>query len=126
MRVDLFQTGRFTLASGEWSCFKIECDALSDKEIWALASLLKDVLPRYGQVEGVPTGGERLASAMRGWSYGSGHPTLIVDDVYTTGGSIEAHRAGRRNVIGAVLFARRPVRHGWVTALFTLAEGADT
>lgn len=124
----LFQAGQFRLHSGETSLFKIDCDALSDREILALACLLKDVLPRYGKVEGVPRGGLRLAKAMEGWSWSSrgSYPALICDDVYTTGGSMEAHRAGREYVIGAVLFARRPVQHGWITALFTMAEGADT
>jgi adenine/guanine phosphoribosyltransferase-like PRPP-binding protein len=45
---------------------------------------------------------------------------LIVDDVWTTGGSMEEHRAGR-DAIGAVLFARGPVAD-WVTPLFTLNE----
>ena len=47
-----------------------------------------------------------------------------------TGSSMEAMRASisdpevAERAIGAVLFARRPVTHDWITALFTMAEEA--
>lgn len=114
----LFQQGMFRLHSGSSSHWKIECDALTDEDLHALSIMLIEVLPPYGAVEGVPHGGLRLAEWM--W-LGSSHPSaplLIVDDVLTSGGSMEAHRAGR-DTIGAVLFARRACP-SWVTPLFQM------
>lgn len=122
--VDLFQTGVFALHSGERSSFKIDCDALTDGELTTLAGLLVPRLPPYYAVEGVPRGGLRLAPIMR--EHRSGNPTdpvLIVDDVYTTGASMEEQR-GDRWAIGAVLFARRPVTHPWIMPLWSLASVA--
>lgn len=128
----LFQRGRFELHSGEVSFFKIDCDALSDEDINTLAMMLAQRLPPFGTVEGVPTGGKRIADALRVYarpgpqrrgSFGA-KELLIVDDVWTTGGSMEAYRAGR-DALGAVIFARRQPAD-WVTPLFTLgAEQFD-
>ncbi len=52
----------------------------------------------------MPIGGLRLAQAMQPYVSSSG-PLLIVDDVLTTGQSMEKHRAGRE-AIGAVIFMR--------------------
>jgi hypothetical protein len=117
----LFQTGVFALHSGERSSFKIDCDALTDGELTTLAGLLVSRLPAYYTVEGVPRGGLRLAHILREKASDSPHdPLLIVDDVYTTGNSMEEHKDGRW-AIGAVLFARRPVTHPWITPLWTMA-----
>jgi hypothetical protein len=118
-RLGLFTLGFFTLHSGEHSPYKIDCDFLTDNDIETLAYMLKRRLPVFGSVEGVPTGGLRLAEALRKYQRPVGAPLLIVDDVYTTGGSMEAHRGGRE-AIGAVIFARKPLTHSWVTALFSL------
>lgn len=122
--MSLFKTGCFNLHSGGQSRFKIDCDELSDHELKALTEQLLVRLPLFGAVEGVPTGGLRLAEALRPWAsecIGKEYPLLIVDDVYTTGGSMEEFRAGRP-AIGAVLFARKPIKHDWITALFTMSE----
>lgn len=115
--VDLFQSGNFHLHSGTSSNFKIDCDALTDADIQTVAMLLKERLPDFGNVEGVPRGGLRLAGAMR--RYVTSGPVLIVDDVWTTGGSIWKVRGDREDVIGAVIFARGDTQ-SWVTALFRM------
>lgn len=124
MNPELFLSREFQLASGQQSDFKIDCDALSDNEIAVCARLLIKRLPKFGAVDGVPTGGNRLASAML--PYVTDGPLLIVDDVWTTGNSMERYRAGR-DAIGAVLFFRPevgkadPVAASWVkAALFVL------
>lgn len=121
--MSLFQLGPIRLHSGSVSSFKIDCDALTDDDIAALAAMLYERLPSFGNVEGVPRGGLRLAAALL--PYREAHsgitddPLLIVDDVATTGASLERHRAGRP-AIGAVIFARGPVPP-WVTPLFSMA-----
>lgn len=124
---NLFQTGYFQLHSGEVSAYKIDCDSLSDSDIATIARMLKDRLPPFGSVEGVPRGGLRLADELRqyarpgverkGW-YGA-TPLLIVDDVFTTGMSMEEHR-GWRLAKGAVIFAREQTPE-WITPLFRMS-----
>jgi hypothetical protein len=118
VRADLFQRGNLILHSGQPSWWKIEADSLTDAELSVLAQLLAQRLPPFGRVEGVPRGGLRLAEALAPWVCGEDR-LLICDDVYTTGASMEAHRAGRE-AIGAVLFAREPVTQDWITPLFAL------
>ena len=115
----LFRRGEFTLHSGKVSDFKIDCDALTATDLDTLAAMIvKAVLEPFGSVEGVPTGGLRLAKALE--KYATSGPLLIVDDVLTTGGSMKAHR-GKRDAIGAVIFARGrcPI---WVRPLFTMSQ----
>lgn len=122
----LFQTGEFTLHSGQKTNFKIDCDALSDSDIASIARMLVDRLAPFGEVEGVPRGGLRLAAELekyrsssvkrKGW-YGA-KSLLIVDDVCSSGGSLEVHRDSRE-AMGAVIFARGPWPE-WVTPLFVM------
>lgn len=114
----LFESGEFRLASGATSDFKIQCHMLTMADWQTIARLMKNRLPSFGSVEGVPTGGWILAEAMRQYANPDGDgPLLIVDDVCSTGGSMERFRAGR-DAIGAVLFARGEVP-GWVMPLYS-------
>lgn len=117
----LFQFGAFKLHSGAWSPWKIDCDAITDDELLACAELIA-LNVRFSEVEGVPTGGTRLAMMLRRWRLppSQGAPLLIVDDVLTTGASMEELRAGR-DAIGVVLFARGKCPR-WVTPLFKMPE----
>jgi hypothetical protein len=70
----------------------------------------------------------RLAKALEPFASLKG-PRLIVDDVLTTGGSMERARdkhrgqgpAGRPGIIGAVVFARGQCPH-WIRCLFQMPE----
>jgi orotate phosphoribosyltransferase len=123
--MNLFQTGDFTLASGAKSRWKIECDALSADDWAGLAAIAVQHLPPFGAVMGVPRGGIPFADALR--PYATSGPTLIVDDVWTSGGSMRKFLAEQRfnplhnmdDVIGLVAFARNPPEP-WVTALFQM------
>ncbi len=116
--MNLFQSGNFKLHSGRSSAWKIDCDALTDADIETLALMMREILPPFRRVEGVPRGGLRLAAAMQEYTTKSDR-TLIVDDVLTTGASMERQRSGRGvdNIIGAVIFARGPCPF-WITPLF--------
>lgn len=116
----LFQTGDFTLASGQKSTWKIECDALTPEDWAGLAAMAVQFLPAFGAVLGVPRGGLPLARALE--RYATVGKTLVVDDVWTTGGSMKRFIAERNleEYFGLVAFARNPPQ-SWVTALFTMS-----
>jgi hypothetical protein len=117
--MNLFQLGNFVLASGRNESFKIECDALAEDDWTCLAYLLFQRLPAFGKVEGVPKGGLKLAEKMQIYCTRGCETLLIVDDVYTTGGSLERFRDGRE-AIGAVIFSRTKVIDRGISALFVM------
>ncbi len=112
----LFQSGTFTLHSGSQSAWKIDCDSLTNDDLETLAQMAAEILPAFGEVIGVPEGGLRFAEALR--RYSRLGPTLIADDVLTTGGSMERfHMVGTD--LGVVIFARGKCPD-WVTPLFQI------
>jgi hypothetical protein len=122
----LFRFGWFELASGKFSHFKLECDAVAPEEWHSLARIAVPILPTFGFVIGVPRGGLAWANIFQHYVTPGAKKVLVVDDVWTTGGSM-THEAQRNSLIeptawhGIVLFARGPVPKN-VTALFTLHE----
>lgn len=114
----MFRLGNFRSHSGLDLSFKIECDDLTYSDIEAVASVLGTI--GFREVIGVPRGGLRLAAAMGPYKDTRSDRTLIVDDVLTTGTSMEEVRTKTEGpVIGAVIFARGPVP-GWIIPMFTL------
>lgn len=134
---NLFQRGPFTLHSGATTNWKIECDALTDDDLLTVASWICGGGERkFCGVYGIPRGGERIEKALAchdsvlaEWikQFPNPHlctpemPFLIVDDVYTTGGSMEHARAKfsglYKHIVGFVLFARSPTPD-WITPIF--------
>ena len=112
----LFVRGKFVSHSGIALDWKIECDSLTDADIECIAWVLFKKVGQFGSVEGVPRGGIRLADAMR--KYVSSGNLLIVDDVFTTGNSMEEHR-NMRFAKGAVIFATSPTPY-WIIPVFTM------
>lgn len=122
--MDLMGLGQYTLASGRKSGFKIDCDALSDSSIDACAYLLTRIIYPYRDVIGVPRGGLRLAKAMKRYASPTWSRTMVVDDVWTTGGSVKkliAEKGLPENTPVAVIFARGPTPKN-VTVLFPINE----
>lgn len=116
----LFRTGNFNLHSGGKSDFKIDCDALSDESIRNLAKLIaKEV--SFSHVYGVPTGGLRLARELTRHTL-DGYGRLIVDDVLTTGNSMEEARRtlGWDDATGVVVFCRHPSPPKWIRPIFQM------
>ena len=116
---NLFEKGKFISHSGETLSWKIECDVLTNADMLTMAELVHFYFSPFSEVIGIPFGGTRLANALQQYVCNSG-PTLIVDDVLTTGKSMEdTKRNANGEVIGVVLFARREPPQ-WVTPIFRL------
>jgi hypothetical protein len=124
----LFNRGEFTLHSGDESTFLIDCDALTDEDLAALAHEVSTRL-RWRKVVGIPEGGLRFAEKLSAYNIGSTElPVLIADDVWTTGrsmremsGTVLRDRGTGTVVQGVVIFARDEV-DGWVHALFQMTS----
>lgn len=129
--MSLLQWGDFTLHSGGKSWWRIDCDAFKDSEIHLLAKLIAEKVgefdfiryPKSHPGSSVP----KLASALERYARHREFGTeimLVVDDVLTTGKSIQPYYEsnGAHNGIevkGAVIFARGECPD-WVTPIFRM------
>lgn len=116
--MNLFQRGNFTLHSGATRDWKIECDALSIGDWDCIARMLSRLLSPFSTAIGIPRGGIPLARALE--RYASFGKPLLVDDVLTTGASLEKGLHLYPGANGAVVFACGPVPT-WVTPLFRMS-----
>ena len=119
----LFSSGEFHLHSGNISTFKIDCDHLADEDIRTLAKIISQRMS-FGRVVGIPTGGDRLAKELEKYSNTYYNPMiLIVDDVLTTGSSMEEvrNKYPRPFVKGVVIFSRGECPD-WITPIFQISK----
>lgn len=118
----LVEFGWFRSHSGLQLPWKLNADALSDEAIDGIAKIIRWKFA-FSAVIGIPRGGLRLAAALNPYTE-DGYPTLIVDDVLTTGKSMEAARESPKD-IGVVIFARGQVPD-WVWPIFSVNEWAQS
>jgi len=121
MKQPLFRVGNFAAHSGVTLPWKVECDALTDEDWECAAVMAADIIGPFAKVEGVPRGGLKFAAALRMHSvtHHAGVPLVIVDDVLTTGNSMNRHRGNDLTAVGVVLFARGRCPD-WVTPIWTM------
>lgn len=123
--MSLFQIGNFTLHSGSKSNWKFDCDALTDEDWRAIALMIRERVPYFSKVIGIPRGGTKLANLLKPFENPTVDRLLIVDDVFTTGTSLEKARSEfqteTQQTIGVVVFARNQTP-SWVLAIWTLGK----
>lgn len=134
--MSLFQLQKLILHSGEYSNCKIECDFLT-KSDWQMLAYLVSQKFSFKEVQHVITGGLKLAQELHPYIKSDGIiDILIVDDVLTTGNSMESAKMGYYNVyhkthvgypnqkiVGVVAFARKkPAK--WIYPIFQLWKGS--
>ena len=123
----LFQSVDFKSHSGLDLTWKIEMDALSDPEWFTICRMIMEVTLPFRKAVGIPEGGTKLGSLLN--QHGTGNmndPICIVDDVLTTGNSMEDFLEKYRqknpyDYIGWVVFARAECPY-WINALFQMPE----
>jgi len=124
--MNLFQSINFKSHSGLDLSWKIEMDALEDQDWFTIKRMILELTPPFREAVGIPNGGVKLGELLNEHATGKeGDPVCIVDDVLTTGESMEyflsQYWRNRRpfTAIGWVVFARiaPPL---WVTALFQM------
>lgn len=122
--LNLLQFGWFSSHSQFQLPWKIDCDAFREDDWKCIADIIRWKFV-FSNVIGVPRGGLRLQYCLEPFIE-IGYPTLIVDDVLTTGKSMEEVRSGiDGSVIGVVVFARGPVPD-WVWPIFTVNEWSQS
>ena len=122
---NLLQWGSFTSAAGLPLAWKIECDAFTKEDWDCIARVMAPHLGPFGACFGVPRGGFAMAEAFKPFvSADWGAPVLLVDDVWTTGKSMNAfaneYLVRGTTWIGCVVFTRNPIAVPNVRAMFTL------
>ena len=135
---NLFVRKDWIMHSGGLAHYKIECDALTEDDYATLAFIVCEKLQRYTRplsgchnsgikrVIGIPRGGILFAEAIereiqeRG-GYDANGIVVIVDDVLTTGRSMEEARAacGDSAPCGVVIFARGRCPD-WIKPIFEM------
>ena len=117
--MNLFIREDFISHAGLPLTWKVECDALTDKDYEALAKIVSEKMT-FRDVKGIPRGGIPFEKALKQYcTNNDSDPLLICDDVYTTGTSMrEVYEDG---AIGIVVFARNEVTDDWVKAIWQLS-----
>lgn len=122
--MSLFELRNFVMHSGQSGYYKIECDALTDDDWDTLAFIIVEKI-NFKEVYGIPSGGTKLQNALYKYTDSNSNTLLIVDDVLTTGRSIEEFRKiitknkKYKNIIGVVVFARGKCPK-WVKPIFQM------
>ncbi len=123
---NLFVEETFVGHSGGTLHWKIEMDALTNAEWKCIARMIMEHQKDFFQAAiGIPRGGLKLSSYLNEYAtQNSKDPYLIVDDVLTTGGSMEEFKKEHfkdKKTIGWVVFSRRKPAD-WINTLFQMPK----
>ena len=124
----IFQQYNFTSHSGLSLDWKIECNELDNEDYRTLAHLVAKKYKFYEAI-GIPHGGEPFAMALNEYIREESDNLLIVDDILTTGKSMEEMRSHAfvraswitevSNIQGIVIFSRIKDVPKWIQPIFT-------
>lgn len=123
--MELFQHKYFAGHAGVDLDYKIDADALSDASLETLAFIVGQNWD-HANIVSVPRGGDRFAEKLKRYQAKPYKYTLIVDDVLTTGISMERVRrelqkTSQDQIFGLVIFSRNShMCPDWVTPMFQL------
>lgn len=127
--MSLFKKTDFQMPTGGMAHYKIDGGALTDEDLDALAYIVSEKLRTFANrdksairmVYGATETGERFAKAFEPYTDTFGSITLIVDDVLTSGATMENARMryGVADALGVVIFARGPAPD-WVKPIFSM------
>ena len=122
----LFIEEDFTGHSGGQVDWKIEMDALDEAEWKCIARMIMEHETRPFQAAiGIPRGGLTLSTYLNEYSTQNPEdPYLIVDDVLTTGGSMDEFKEEHfknKKVVGWVVFSRKNPA-SWIKTLFQMPK----
>ena len=106
--------------------WKIEMDALDEAEWKCIARMIMEYQTEPFQAAiGIPRGGLKLSGYLNEYSTQSPKdPYLIIDDVLTTGGSMEEFKEEHfknKKVVGWVVFSRKKPAT-WIKTLFQMPK----
>jgi hypoxanthine phosphoribosyltransferase len=125
----MFDKKDFVSHSDTYLTWKVECDALTETDIQTLAWIISQDR-KFNSVIGVLRGGVKLAEALTPYCDSASDIILIVDDVLTTGGSMEEVRIKAQEQYvgfdfrGIVIFCRNIEKcPSWVEPIFILSKG---
>ena len=117
--MSLFIREDFISHAGLPLTWKVECDALTNKDYEALAKIVSEKMT-FRDVKGIPRGGIPFENALKQYCTNNDNdPLLICDDVYTTGTSMR--EVYEKDAIGVVVFARNEITDNWVKAIWQLS-----
>ncbi len=111
------------LFSGKQSHFRIDAEHFEEEDIENIAWLFAQTTS-FGFVISIPRGGNMFADALRKLSTKESDTVLIVDDVLSTGKSMQSYYdlfSKDKEVKGVVLFSRGETPD-WITAIFQLPK----
>jgi len=119
----MFDKIKFKSHSGLNLQWKINCDSLTDNDLNTLAYIVSEKYTFY-DVIGIPTGGNRLSKALLKYADKRTNTLLLVDDVLTTGNSMEEFRKElslkHGHIQGVVIFSRTKEQFDWIDPIFKL------
>ena len=108
--------------SGDIGYFKIEFDALTKKDIDTIAFIISQKYT-FCKVFGIPTGAKRIEKALQKYISKNSETMLIVDDVLTTGTSMNEAKSmfesSYKYIQGVVIFARKKCPT-WIDPIFQM------
>jgi hypothetical protein len=124
-----FTSNEFISSSGINLKHKIEYEAFDEESVKSHALMALPMLGKFSSIVCIPSGGRRVGKYLEAYStHDYDDPTLIIDDVWTTGAHMYRYANDLGHYIGLVIFYRNYPGYPlapWCKALFTCHEDME-